>query len=209
LGSPGRRTLAAAAGWLLALGLGCVGAASLPAADPLRYRLADSGTHWDVSGADRVLEDLQPRYPEFFAVVLDPAHSEEPNLLELRDDLEREPASRRNYDALNALAIGYFEINYRAGARRGEMAFISGGFRAAKIAAVPWRAYGELEEGRLRDAILDFFADAARGEKLGSAETRGRLTRVVESLARKEQDPARLDRIETIAAELRAASELR
>ena len=206
---PALGPLAAAAGWLLAAAFGCAGAASTPAPDPLRYRLADSGSHWDVSGSDPVLEDLQPRYPEFFALVLDPARSEEPNLLELRDDLEREPASRRNYDALNALAIGYFEINYRAGVRRGEMGFISGGFRAAQIAAVPWRAYGELEEGALRDAILDFFADAARGEKLGSAATRGRLTAVVESLARKEQDPARLERIEAIAAELRAASEIR
>ena len=70
--------------------------ACLSAPGPERYRLTASGSHWDVVGRDRVLEDLRPRYPGFFAVVLDPARSDEPNLLALREDLERQPTSRRN-----------------------------------------------------------------------------------------------------------------
>ncbi len=65
------------------------------------YRLAGSGTHWDAAGDDRVLEDLRPRYPEFFELVLDPADTGDPDLRPLRDDLERRPVDRRNYDALN------------------------------------------------------------------------------------------------------------
>jgi hypothetical protein len=189
-------------GLLLALALAC---AAGPSADPLRYRLARSGSHWDVVGRDRVLEDLRPRYPDFFAVVLDPSRSDEPNLLRLREDLESRPTSRRNFDALNALAIAYFEIVYRAESQRGEMGFLSGGFRLAKIAAVPWRAYGDVEDPRLRDAILDFYDDAASGEKLGSMASRGRLAEVVQSLADKEGDPHRRARIEAIASRMRAA----
>jgi len=171
---------------------------------PERYRLAGSGTHWDVVGEDRVLEDLKPRYPGFFEIVLDPSRSDEPDLLALREDLEREPADRRNYDALNAVAIAYFEMNYRGeAARRGnDLRFLSAGFSAAKLVAVPWRAYGEVESPHLRDAILDFFADIATGEKLGTARTRGRITRIVASLEKKESDPARLERIRALVAEL-------
>ena len=35
--------------------------------EALRYRLANSGTHWGVVGRDRVLDDLRPRYPDYFA----------------------------------------------------------------------------------------------------------------------------------------------
>jgi hypothetical protein len=187
----------------LALVLAC---ASAPEAHPDRYRLARSGTHWDVVGEDRVLEDLRPRYPDFFVVVLDPSRSHEPDLRPLRDDLEHEPVDRRNYDALNAVAIAYFELNYRgeAARERAAVGFLSAGFRAAKLVAVPWRAYGEIQEPRLRDAILDFFEDVASGEKLGSARTRSRLTRIVGSLERKESDPARLARIHDLVERLAA-----
>ena len=77
--------------------------------------LANSGTHWDVVRQDRVLDDLRPRYPDFFEVVLDPERSDEPPVLPLRDDLEHRPVDRRNFDTLNALAIGYFELNRYAG----------------------------------------------------------------------------------------------
>ncbi len=184
--------------------MACAGAAP---SDPLRYRLAHSGSHWDTVGTDRVLEDLQPRYPDFFAVVLDPARPEEPDLRPLRTDLERRPVDRRNYDALNAVAIGYFELNYRGEAARGRMGFLSIGFRAAQLAALPWRAYGEIDDGALRDAILDFFEDASRGEKLGSARTAGRLGEVVGSLERKESDPDRLRRIAAIRERMRWASD--
>lgn len=178
------------------------------AGDPLRYRLAESGTHWDRVGSDRVLEDLRPRYPEYFAVVLDPARSDEPPVRTLRDDLERRPVDRRNYDALNALAIGYFELNYRSETFRDEagLGFLSGGFRTAKLLAVPWRAYGEIEDPRLRDAILDFYEDAGTSAKLGASATAGRLMGIVGSLAAKEPDHRRRRRIEALAGRIEARS---
>lgn len=168
--------------------------------DPLRYRLSNSGEHWDVAGHDRVLDDLRPHYPDFFRVVLDPSRSDEADLLELRDDLERVPVDRRNYDALNAIAIAYFELNHRSeDSRNGQgLEFLSAGMRAAKLVAVPWRAYGEIEDPRLRDAILDFFADVASGEKSATRRTRGRIVRVVSSLEPKEPDPTRRARIRAI-----------
>jgi hypothetical protein len=179
---------------LLACAIGC---ATPP--DPLRYRLADSGSHWDVAGDDRVFEDLEPRYAAFFDVVLDPENSQMPDILPVRDDLERTPVDRRNYDALNAIAIAYFEINYRAEQDRGALAYLGLSQNAAKLLAVPWRAYGETEDPRLRSAILDFFDDAGRGEKLRSAATAPRIARIVASLARKETDPERLARIDRLA----------
>jgi hypothetical protein len=196
---------------------GCVGAVSETAApsappawpapprraarcplDPERYRLTASGSHWDVVGGDAVVSDLLPRYADFFAVVLDPEAPEEANLRPLRDDLERAPTDRRNFDALNAVAIGYFELNYRAQSDLGGRHYLSDSFRAAKLLAVPWRAYGEVAEPRLRDAILDFFEDAATGDKLAARETAGRIERIVASLEPKEDDPARRARIQRL-----------
>ncbi len=165
---------------------------------PERYRLAHSGTHWDESGRDRVVEDLLPRYPEFFAVILDPSDSREPDLREIRDDLERDAADRRNFDALNAIAVGYFELNYRAQSDRGGSRYLSDSFRAAKLLAVPWRAYGEVDDPRVRDAILDFFEDAATGEKLSARETAGRIRPIVAALESKESDPERQRRIQIL-----------
>ena len=190
---------------LLAVALGCAWAGP-PRRDPaLAYRLAGSGDHWDVVGEDRVFEDVSSRYPEFFAIVLDPTRNHDINLRRLRDDLEHQPADRRNYDALNALAIGFFELNYRAESRRGSFGYLRTSYRATHILAVPWRAYGEVSEPELRDAILDFFEDVASGEKLGTARTAGRLIRIVESLERKEPDAARAARIRDLGARLRAA----
>lgn len=191
---------AGAALGLAMLALAC--AQSSPPADPMRYRLAHSGAHWDVVGSDTVLEDLRPRYPEFFAVVLDPAQTHDPNMLALRQDLEQQPVDRRNFDALNAIAIAYFEINYRAEASRGSgLGYLGQSFRSAKLLAVPWRAYGEIDDASLRDAILDFFEDAASGEKLGSLATSARLASIVRSLKAKEVDPTRLERIRRLAEE--------
>jgi hypothetical protein len=167
-----------------------------PAVD--RYRLTGSGTHWDESGRDRIVEDLLPRYPEFFAVILDPSDSREPDLRGIRDDLERDTVDRRNFDALNAIAVGYFELNYRAQSDRGGSRYLSDSFRAAKLLAVPWRAYGEVDDSRVRDAILDFFEDAATGDKLAARETAGRIEPIVAALERKESDPGRLRRIELL-----------
>ena len=66
-----------------------------------------------------MLDDLQPLYPEFFEVILDPTRSDLPDVRPVRDDLERQPVTRRNFDALNSVAIAYFETNYRAEAGRG------------------------------------------------------------------------------------------
>jgi hypothetical protein len=171
---------------------------------PARYRLASSGSHWDVVGSDPVVADLTPRYPDYFAVVLDPEAPEEPNLRRLREDLERADVDRRNFDALNAVAIGYFELNFRAQSDLGGRHYLSDSFRAAKLIAVPWRAYGEIQEPRLRDAILDFFEDAATGQKLAARETAGRLARVIAALEPKEQDEARRKRIRRLLRRLDA-----
>lgn len=198
-----RTSMRAAALAALALLSGCA-----PTADPMRYRLARSGTHWDVVDGDPVVEDLLPRYPDYFAVLLDPARTHEPPVRALRDDLEHRPVDRRNFDALNALAIGYFELNHRSEASRGGagLGFLSDGFRSTHLLAVPWRAYGEIDDPRLRDAILDFYEDAGTGGKLGAAATAGRLTRVVASLAAKEPDAERRRRIEALVARLQDLS---
>ncbi len=175
--------------------------------DPFRYRLANSGGSWLESGDDAVLADLESRYPDYFRLVFDQKTSEDIDLRPLRDDLERSPVDRRNYDALNAVAIGYFELNARAEDQRGSggSAYLGGSFRVAKLVAVPWRAYREIHDTRLRDAILDFFADAARGDKPASLGTSSRLARIVASLGEREPDPARQARIRAIARELRGA----
>jgi len=77
---------------------------------------------------------------------------------------------------------------------------MSAGFRAAKIVAVPWRAYMEIDDGPLRNAILDFFEDVSTGSKRDSSRTRGRLARIVESLIVKESDPDRKARLERLTA---------
>jgi hypothetical protein len=170
-----------------------------PSPDPNRYRLSGSGEHWNVVGRDRVFDDLQPRYSTFFEGVLDPANARMPDTRRVRDDLERTPVDRRNYDALNAVAIAYYEINYRAEQNRGALAYLGLSQNAAKLLAVPWRAYGETEDAGLRTAILDLFEDASGGEKLLSAATAPRVARIVASLERKESDPARRARIAELA----------
>lgn len=154
-----------------------------------------------------MFEDLRPRYPDFFQAVLDPERSDDPPLGALRDDLEKEPVDRANYDALNAAAIGYYEMNLRGerSRARGDIEFMSAGFRAAKIVAVPWRAYMEIRDPALRAAIIDFFEDVASGEKRGSARTMGRLARIVESLIEREADPELRARLERVTATLLAA----
>jgi hypothetical protein len=181
-----------------------VSGGAAPIGSPARYRLAGSGSHWDVAGEDRVVEDLLPRYPDFFAVVLDPNESREPDLRPLRDDLERAEVDRRNFDALNAVAIAYFELNYRAESGRGGDRYFADSFRAAKLLAVPWRAYGVIHDASLRDAILDFFEDAATGEKLLARATAGRVAEIVASLESKESDPVRRARIRDTAARAKA-----
>jgi hypothetical protein len=178
----------------------------LACASPQRYRLAESGAEWRSSGNDEVLADLEPRYPAFFAVVLDPGRTQDLDILPLRQDLE-EGTGRAPFDALNAVAIAYFELNSRAQrgleAETGSAHYLADSFRATKLLSIPWRAYAEVENPRLRDAILDFYEDIARGEKRDAAVSAPRITRTVASLEKKEEDPARLARIRGLTARLR------
>ena len=170
--------------------IGCAGSG-----DAMGYRLARSGDHWADNGERSVVAELRASYPRFFEVILDPGDTRDPDLRPLRRDLERAPVDRRNFDALNAVAIAYFELNYRAQAAPG---------RAAHLLAIPWRAYGEVQDGALRDAILDFFEDAGSGEKLGTAATAPRLASIVASLEPKEQNPERRARIQRLASRFEA-----
>ncbi len=179
---------------VLGLMVGCAGSG-----DTTGYRLGG----WDMA-SHQVPTGLQDRYPDFFSIVLDPNSGADPNLLRIRDDLERQPVTSVNYDALNATAIGYFTMNQRAESERGGPSYLGNSFSAAKLIAVPWRAYGVTDDGALREAILDFFADIAGGEKNASARTASRLARVVASLTKKERDPKRLQRIEEIVDRLAA-----
>ncbi len=169
------------------------------------YRLTHSGEHWDQRGGDAVFEQVQPLYPQYFAVVLDPARTQEPDLRPIRRDIEHIPVDKRNFDALHAAAIGYYELNYRAESDPGGTTYFPDSFRAAKLLAVPWRAYSLVPDDRLRDAILAFFEDAGSGEKLATSGTAARLARIVASLAPKESDPARRARIEHLAESLAPA----
>ena len=178
----------------VALLLACAGAPSGPG----RYRLADDGS------GSAVLEELRPHYVAFFEVVLDSSKMDDLDLRALRQDLERQPVTHGNYDALNAVAIGYFVLNERAQSE-GEH-YLANSFRAAKLAAVPWSAYGRVNDGDLRDAILDFYQDIGAGEKPRAAQTAGRLASVVASLERKESNPGRLARIRGLSEALAAQS---
>ena len=189
---------------LAALGLA---ACATPAAEtgPARYRLAHSGDEWSVVGEDRVFEDLRPRYPILFRQVLDPSTRADLDIRGVRRDLEHVPVDRRNFDALNAVAISYFELNHRAQIDPGGPGYFDNSFRAAKLLGLPWKAYGLVADPALRDAILDFFEDAGSGEKLETANTAPRLARIVASLEAKESDPGRRERIRSLALALEAA----
>jgi hypothetical protein len=171
--------------------------------DFARYRLSGGGLEWKVVGDDHVLDEVRALYPDFFSHVFDSEKAEDFDLRPLREDLEHEPVDKRNYDALNAVAIAYFEINARAEANRGQFGYLGDSFRTAKLAGVPWSAYGRVEDGDLRDAILDFFEDIATGEKLGSGTTASRLIGTVASLEKKESDGKRLERINDIVDALK------
>jgi hypothetical protein len=190
-----------------ALALSC--AAVQPAAAPERYRLAESGEQWHVSGDDRVLEDVRQRYPEFLRKVLDPSERGELDIRPVRHDLEHLPVDRRNFDALNAVAISYFELNHRAEAEPGGPGYFDNSFQAAKLLALPWKAYGLVPDPALRDAILDFFEDAGSGVKLDSASTAPRLAGIVASLEAKETDDGRLARIRDLTHQLGGGADLR
>jgi len=199
-GGPALRRLFAALAALALAACATPGAAPGPA----RYRLAHSGEAWSVAGEDRVFEDLRPRYPILFEQVLDPSTRGDLDLRAVRRDIEHVPVDRRNFDALNTVAISYFELNHRAQIDPGGPGYFDDSFRAAKLLGVPWKAYGLVAEPALRNAILDFFEDAGSGEKLETATTAPRLARIVASLEPKETDPARRERIRSLARSLEA-----
>jgi hypothetical protein len=175
-----------------------------PAPNGLGYRLMDSGSHWEVADGKHLLDDLKQRYRDFFELIFDPVTNRVPELKDLRADLEHQPCDRRNFDALNAIAIGFFEISYRAEAQKGSgLHYMGQSFRAARVAAVLWRAYGETRDDRLRDAIIDFFEDAANGQKLGARTTARTLAQMVTSIQRQEKDPVRSARLRRAAQWLR------
>jgi hypothetical protein len=178
----------------------CMGCAT--PSDPMSYRLGDTGEIWSDGEGSLVLVEVRALYPEFFDEVLDPTLVREPDMRPLRRDIEHAPVDRRNFDALHALAIAYYEYNYQAESNRGGDLYLANSMLTARIVAVPWRAYGEVHHAGLRDAMLDFFEDAASGQKLGSASTAPRLARIVGSLAKKEDDPVRHARIERIRSEI-------
>ena len=175
-----------------------------PAANGQGYQLMDSGSHWEVADGRQLLDALKQRYRDFFELIFDPVTNRVPDLKELRADLEYHPADRRNFDALNAIAIGFFEISYRAEAQKGSgLHYMGQSFRAARVASVLWRAYGETRDDRLRDAIIDFFEDAANGQKLGARTTARTLAQMVAGVQRQEKDPVRAARLRRAAQSLR------
>lgn len=186
---------------VLLLALACA-----PDADPRSYRLAGTGESWADTEDRFVVAELRQRYPEFFRVILDPGDTREPDLRPLRRDIEQFPVDQRNFDALNAVAIAYFELNYRAEADPGGSFYLGNSFRATHLVAIPWSAYGKVADARFRDAVLDFFEDAASGTKLGTTGTAPRLERIVASLEAKEGEPGRRARIRRLTAEIRSRS---
>lgn len=167
-----------------------------------RYRLAGTGETWRGAEDDQLFADLHRRYPAFFRQVLDPNQRGDLDIRPIRRDLEHSPVDRRNFDALNAVALSYFELNHRAETDPGGSGYFDDSFRAAKLLAIPWKAYGIVDHPELRDAILDFFEDAGTGGKLDTATTAPRLARIVGSLESKEADGTRRERIRDLTARL-------
>jgi hypothetical protein len=150
-----------------------------------------------VRGTDTAAE-ARSAYPIIFRVVDDPQQTEEVDDRALRRDLSRVPVDGRNYRALYAIAVAFFELHARAERRRGEGTYFVYSFQATKVIAIPWRLYGEIPDAKLRSVVLDFYEDVLFGDKPGLERVRGRYTRMVADLARKESDAALLARIEEL-----------
>jgi len=171
-----------------------------------RYRLTGPDPGQDGSADGTLLEELRSRYPVLLRQVFDPDLRGDLDLRAVRRDLEHVPVDRRNFDALNAVAISYFELDQRARLDPGGPAYFDHSFRAAKLLAVPWRAYGAVAEPALRGAILDFFEDAGADGKRHGAATAARLGPIVTSLEAQEDDPGRRARIRSLARSLGSAA---
>jgi hypothetical protein len=172
-----------------------LGAGGLPELAPIR------GVYKPIETAEAAR--LSAKYPEFFEVLTAGYVSEDADARVVRADLVREPTDASSYDGLNAIAVVFFELHRRAERARGGGAsvFLRANFRATKVMAVPWRAYGEVDDSRLRSSILDFYEDLLLGNKPGLRAARGRFTPTVESLLKWETDPDLRARIEGLVAE--------
>ncbi len=193
----------AASVWLAVLLIGAC--ASEP--ELHRYRLVGSGSAWSGGEHGTVIAELRERYPAYFEIVLDPTSPVDPDLRPLRRDLEKHPVDRANFDALNAIAIGYFEMNARtrpdSDTGEGGSTYFADSFRTAKLIAVPSRAYSEILDPSLRDAILDFFEAIAADQKPWTRAAGTHLVRILGSLEQQESDPVRKARIRQLVTQLR------
>ncbi|MEE8473821.1 MAG: hypothetical protein V3T01_00625, partial [Myxococcota bacterium] len=110
----------------------------------------------------------------------------------LRADLEHEPADRRCFDALNAMALAYFRIQaeQRDVGSRLELLRIS--LRSANVCAELPRIYNKISDPSLRNAILDFFEDTLHREKATPGRMPRRLVQLVESMQCGEGDSQRI-----------------
>lgn len=167
------------------------------------YRFRDVHEPIETAEAAR----LSGKYLEFFEVLTAGYATEDADVRVVRADLVREPTDPSSYDALNAIAVVFFELHRHAERARGGggSVFLRANFRATKVMAVAWRAYGEVDDPRLRSSILDFYEDMLLGDKPGLRAVRGRFTPTVESLLKWETEPELRARIEGLVAE---ASEL-
>jgi hypothetical protein len=155
---------------------------------------------YPLSGVRKVRDTSTARqarvdYPDVFAVVDDPSRTEEIDPRPLRDDLTRAPVEAKNYRALWAAAVAFFELHARAERNRGRPGYFAYSFQATKMVAIPWRPYGEISDPALRSAILAFYEDVLFGDKPGLAAVRGRYTKIVAALGEKETDPELQERI--------------
>jgi hypothetical protein len=154
-------------------------------------------------GGTNEAEQARSEYPEVFRAVDDPDRTGELDERGLRRDLGRTPVDDRNYRALYAVAVAFFELHERAESDRGGELYFAYSFQATKVMAIPWGLYGEIPEPALRSVILDFYEDVLFGEKPGLEAVRGRYTRIVADLARKETDPELRARIARLVARAR------
>jgi hypothetical protein len=154
-------------------------------------------------GDSWVATEARAAYPSVFLVVDNPDQTGDVDQRPLRSDLSRVPVDARNYRALRAIAVAFFELHERAEEDRGGELYFSYSFQATKMIAIPWRLYGEIPDVALRSVILDFYEDVLFGAKPGLGVVRGRYTRVVADLARKESDPALRARIDDLVSRAR------
>ena len=96
--------------------------------------------------------------------------------------LEGPEVDRRNFDALNAIAVGYFELNFRAESDRGGDLYFADSPRRQPPRDTVARLRGRSDA--LRDAILDF-SRTPRPATAEARDTAGRIVPIIQSLVRR------------------------